>query len=80
MLGYADEEALALTLNERRAVFWSRSRQEIWRKGDTSGSTILLRGAYLDCDLDTVVYDVEAPESACHTGSFSCFGLPTIGE
>jgi len=83
MLGYMDEEAVRRTLTEGRVTFWSRSRQEYWRKGDTSGHIQLVKGAALDCDGDTLLVTVEQHGPACHTGAHACFDVdplePTIG-
>ena len=74
MLAWMDEEALRRTLEEGRTWFWSRSRREHWRKGDTSGDRQWVREAYYDCDLDTVLVVVEQEgQGACHTGERSCF-------
>jgi phosphoribosyl-AMP cyclohydrolase len=73
MLGWMDAEALRRTLTEGRVTFWSRSRQEYWRKGDTSGHIQLVRGASLDCDGDTILVEVEQIGAACHTGTRTCF-------
>ncbi len=84
MLGYMDEEALRRTLTEGRVTFWSRSRQEYWRKGDTSGNRQYVRGAALDCDGDTLLVTVDQHGPACHTGARACFDVdplePRIGE
>lgn len=84
MLGYMDREALRRTLTEGRVTFWSRSRQEYWRKGDTSGHRQYVRGAALDCDGDTLLVTVEQVGPACHTGAHSCFDVdplePILGE
>lgn len=89
MLGYMDAEALRRTLTEGRVTFWSRSRQEYWRKGDTSGNAQFVRGAALDCDGDTLLVTVHQIGPACHTGAHACFdvdplepfvGSATIGE
>src|SRR5215218_421074 len=69
MLGYMDREALRRTLTEGRVTFWSRSRQEYWRKGDTSGNVQHVRAAALDCDGDTLLVQVEQMGPACHTGA-----------
>ena len=69
MLGWMDAEALRRTLTEGRVTFWSRSRQEYWRKGDTSGHIQLVRSASLDCDGDTILVEVEQVGAACHTGT-----------
>ena len=73
MLGYMDAEALRRTLTEGRVTFWSRSRQEYWRKGDTSGQVQHLRELRLDCDGDAVLALVDQVGVACHTGRRSCF-------
>lgn len=73
MLGWMDAEAVQRTMNEGRVTFWSRSRQEYWRKGDTSGNVQYVRGAALDCDGDTLLVKVEQVGVACHTGTRTCF-------
>lgn len=74
MMAWMNAETLALTLQEGRTVFWSRSRQEIWRKGETSGERQWVREAYYDCDADTLLFVVEQEGGgACHTGAYSCF-------
>jgi phosphoribosyl-AMP cyclohydrolase len=73
MLGWMDAEALRRTLTEGRVTFWSRSRREYWRKGDTSGHAQLVRGARLDCDGDAILVTVEQLGAACHTGTRTCF-------
>jgi phosphoribosyl-AMP cyclohydrolase/phosphoribosyl-ATP pyrophosphohydrolase/phosphoribosyl-AMP cyclohydrolase len=74
MMAWVNEESLRRTLSEGRTVFWSRSRQELWRKGDTSGDCQWLRGAYYDCDGDVLLFVVEqVGRGACHTGERSCF-------
>ncbi|MFT4219613.1 MAG: phosphoribosyl-AMP cyclohydrolase [Microbacterium sp.] len=73
MLGWMDAEALRRTLTTGRVTFWSRSRQEYWRKGDTSGNIQLVRGARLDCDGDALLIRVEQVGPACHTGARTCF-------
>jgi phosphoribosyl-AMP cyclohydrolase len=78
MLGYVDAEALTRTLTEGRVTFWSRSRREYWRKGDTSGHIQLVRGAALDCDGDTVLLTVEQVGPACHTGAHACFDVDPL--
>lgn len=83
MLGYMDREALRRTLTEGRVTFWSRSRQEYWRKGDTSGHVQYVKGAALDCDEDTLLVQVEQVGAACHTGAHACFDVdplePVVG-
>lgn len=73
MLGYMNEESLRRTIDEGRVTFWSRSRQEFWRKGDTSGHVQHVHSISVDCDADTLLVRVEQTGSACHTGSRSCF-------
>ncbi|ROP50350.1 MULTISPECIES: phosphoribosyl-AMP cyclohydrolase [unclassified Rathayibacter] len=78
MLGWMDREALRRTLTEGRVTFWSRSRREYWRKGDTSGHAQYVRGAALDCDADTLLVQVEQIGAACHTGEHSCFDVDPL--
>jgi phosphoribosyl-AMP cyclohydrolase len=73
MVGWMDDEALHLTLSTGRATYWSRSRQELWRKGDTSGHVQHVLGAALDCDGDALLLTVDQIGPACHTGAHSCF-------
>lgn len=73
MLGWMDDEALRRTLSDGRVVFWSRSRQEYWRKGDTSGHAQYVRGVEIDCDGDALLIRAEQVGAACHTGTRSCF-------
>ncbi len=78
MLGYMDAEALRRTLTEGRVTFWSRSRQEYWRKGDTSGNRQYVRGAALDCDGDALLVTVDQHGPACHTGAHACFDVDPL--
>lgn len=85
MVGWMDDEALHRTLTTGRVWFWSRSRQEYWRKGDTSGHVQWVKGVSLDCDGDALLVRVDQVGPACHTGARSCFDaggpLPAaIGE
>jgi phosphoribosyl-AMP cyclohydrolase/phosphoribosyl-ATP pyrophosphohydrolase/phosphoribosyl-AMP cyclohydrolase len=74
MLAWMNADTLIETLTSGRTVFWSRSRQERWRKGDTSGDRQWVRAAYYDCDGDTLLIEVEQEGGgACHTGNPSCF-------
>ena len=74
MVAWMNAETLRLTLDEGRMVYWSRSRQEVWRKGDTSGDGQYVQEAYYDCDADVLLFLVEQDgKGACHTGEYSCF-------
>lgn len=73
MLAWMDREALRRTLTEGRVTFWSRSRLEYWRKGDTSGHVQYVRSAAFDCDNDTLLVRVDQVGAACHTGTRTCF-------
>ncbi len=74
MLAWMNREALELTVREERAVYWSRSRGALWRKGEESGHVQKLRELRVDCDADTVLMKVEQVGGiACHTGRRSCF-------
>ena len=73
MLAWANREALTLTLTNGRAYYWSRSRQALWRKGESSGHDQLVHEIRLDCDGDSVLYRVEQHGPACHTGQPTCF-------
>ncbi|WP_368499730.1 phosphoribosyl-AMP cyclohydrolase [Herbiconiux sp. A18JL235] len=78
MLGYMNAEALRRTLTEGRVTFWSRSRQEYWRKGDTSGHVQYVKSAALDCDADTLLVEVDQIGAACHTGARRCFDVDPL--
>jgi phosphoribosyl-AMP cyclohydrolase len=73
MVGWMDDEALHRTLSSGRVTFWSRSRGEYWRKGDTSGHVQWVRSVALDCDGDAVLVTVDQVGAACHTGDRTCF-------
>ena len=74
MMAWMNADTLRQTLDEGRTVFWSRSRQEVWRKGDTSGDRQFVHQAFYDCDGDTLLFMVEQEgQGACHTGERSCF-------
>ena len=73
MVAWANREALDLTLKTRTSWSWARSRKELWNKGATSGNMQQVRRVLVDCDADTLVYVVDSPGPACHTGHRSCF-------
>lgn len=73
MVAWMNAEALALTQTTGEAWFWSRSRQELWHKGATSGNVLRVRQILVDCDGDTLLLKVDAAGPACHTGARSCF-------
>lgn len=73
MVAYMNKESIEITLNEKRACYFSRSRQSLWRKGETSGHIQNLKGFYYDCDADSILIKVEQIGCACHTGAYSCF-------
>ena len=78
MVGWMDDEALHRTLTTGRATYWSRSRQEYWRKGDTSGNVQHVREVRLDCDGDALLVMVDQVGAACHTGDRSCFDADVL--
>lgn len=74
MQAFVNREALQLAVQENRAIYWSRSKQRLWRKGEESGHVQVLHAVYLDCDADSLVYKVEQLGGiACHTGRHSCY-------
>ncbi len=73
MLAYMNKESLKLTLETNVVHYYSRSRKEIWKKGETSGNIQELRGFYYDCDKDAILLKVKQRGGACHTGAYSCF-------
>jgi len=75
MLAWMDDEALRRTLATRRATYWSRSRQEYWVKGETSGHTQHVVEVRADCDCDTILLIVDQTGPACHTGAQTCFDV-----
>ena len=75
-LAYMNRESLAVTIDEQRTCFWSRSRQELWRKGETSGAVQHVVSITADCDKDALVVEVIKDGPACHTGEESCFFQP----
>jgi phosphoribosyl-AMP cyclohydrolase len=78
MLGWMDDEALHRTLTTGRCTYWSRSRQEYWVKGETSGHTQVVKSVALDCDGDTVLVRVDQRGAACHTGDRTCFDADVL--
>lgn len=84
MLGWMDDEALHRTLTSGRCTYWSRSRQEYWVKGESSGNQQWVKHVALDCDGDTVLVEVDQQGAACHTGDRTCFDAdvldPVVGE
>ncbi len=81
MQAWLNKQALETAREEGRAVYWSRSRNELWRKGETSGHVQKLLGIYLDCDADSLIYEVEQIGGiACHTGRPSCYYRKLEGD
>ncbi len=76
MLGYVNPDSLKRTLADGQVWFYSRSRQELWHKGETSGSFLHVRSAQVDCDGDVLLFQVKADGPACHTGAETCFYTP----
>ena len=73
MLAYMNEQSFAVTCATGRMTYFSRSRQELWCKGDTSGHYQYVKDLYIDCDRDTLLAKVKQIGAACHTGNYSCF-------
>ena len=73
MLGYMNEEALRKTQEENKVTFFSRSKNRLWTKGETSGNYLIVNELYLDCDNDTILIKATPQGPTCHTGSTSCF-------
>ena len=80
MLAYMNEESLKKTQETGLATYWSRSRQELWTKGETSGHYQHVREILIDCDADTLLLKVKQDGAACHTGHYSCFYRTLEGE
>lgn len=80
MLAYMNEESLQETLRSGLATYWSRSRNELWKKGETSGHFQHVEEILIDCDQDTLLIKVEQDGAACHTGKYSCFYRTLEGE
>lgn len=79
MLGYSSRESVTIALREASGVYWSRTRQHLWRKGETSGATQRLIRAEVDCDRDALVFYVEQTNATCHAGADRCFASPAFG-
>ena len=73
MVGHMNEEALGITMRERQACFWSRSRQKLWRKGESSGNFLMVKEIRVDCDADALVLKCDPVGPTCHTNETSCF-------
>jgi len=73
MMAWMNAESLELTLSSKTTWFFSRSRQELWNKGATSGNVQSVKAIYYDCDQDCLLVEVDSPGVACHTGNRSCF-------
>lgn len=80
MLAYMSEESIGLTLETKIVHYYSRSRKELWKKGETSGNIQRLKGFYYDCDKDSIRLKVDQVGAACHTGNYSCFYNKVIKE
>ncbi|MCX2163201.1 phosphoribosyl-AMP cyclohydrolase [Corynebacterium auriscanis] len=80
MMAWMNDTALARTLATREATYWSRSRQELWIKGATSGHTQFVHEVRLDCDGDTVLLKVDQVGAACHTGDWTCFDAARLDQ
>lgn len=87
MVAYMNEESYNLTVQTGKAHYWSRSRNQLWLKGETSGHFQIVKGIYLDCDNDTILLVIDQKTAACHTGHWSCFyrlrtneGWKEVGE
>ena len=78
MVAWMDDEALAKTLETRQATYYSRSRQQYWVKGETSGHTQYVHEVRLDCDGDTILLVVDQEGAACHTGTHTCFDTDVL--
>ncbi|TCU68117.1 phosphoribosyl-ATP pyrophosphatase /phosphoribosyl-AMP cyclohydrolase [Tissierella praeacuta] len=80
MLAYMSKESIEKTFEEKVVHYYSRSREKLWKKGETSGNIQRLKGFYYDCDKDSVLVEVEQVGAACHTGSYSCFFNKVLKE
>lgn len=73
MLGFMNKEAVEKTIKTGKVTFWSRTRNELWTKGETSGNFLILKKVYIDCDDDTILIKAEPKGPTCHTGNKTCF-------
>ncbi len=80
MLGYMNEESIRRTLESNEVWFYSRSRQELWHKGATSGNKLLVRELWRDCDNDTILVKAHPTGPTCHTGNKTCFFTELTGD
>ncbi|MDY6765295.1 MAG: phosphoribosyl-AMP cyclohydrolase [Halobacteria archaeon] len=80
MLAYMNDEALRKTLDTREAHYYSRSRDELWHKGESSGHVQKVKEVLVDCDADSILLEVDQEGGACHTGYYSCFHRTIEGE
>ncbi|OSM02034.1 phosphoribosyl-AMP cyclohydrolase [Magnetofaba australis] len=80
MMAWMNRESLAETLRSGRAVYWSRSRRKLWRKGESSGQSQIIKAVRTDCDCDTLLLLVEQQGVACHTGRRNCFFLEASAD
>ena len=80
MLAYANEEAVKKTIETKKAWYWSRERKKLWMKGEESGNIQKIIGVYTDCDRDSLLYIVKQNGTACHRGTYSCFGEQILGR
>jgi len=80
MVGFMNREAAQKTLQERRVTFWSRTKQRLWQKGETSGNTLEVSSVHIDCDGDALLVRAHPAGPVCHTGSYTCFGESKSGS
>ena len=80
MVGFMDEAALSQTITTGKVTFWSRTKQRLWQKGETSGNSLNVQSIVTDCDSDSLLIRVIPMGPACHTGAAACFGAEPIGE
>ncbi len=73
MLGFMNKEAWEKTIKTKKVTFWSRTRNKLWTKGETSGNFLIAKKVYIDCDNDTILIKVEPKGPTCHTGNETCF-------